>query len=99
MGGHQLLVGGDHALARLQGPGGKVQSDGGPADGLHHDIHLGVVLDHSEVLHKPVRIRAVRKVPHIHDIFQPHQVVHPVVDEAAVGGEHLSHAGAHRPKA
>ncbi len=98
VGSHQLLVRGDHALARFQSPGGEVQGDGGPADGLHHDIHLGVALNGGEVLHEQVRVRAVREVPHVQDIFQPHQVVHPVVDQPAVGGEHLRHAGAYRSK-
>ena len=98
MGGHQLLVGGDHTLARFQRPGGEVQGDGGSANRLHHDVQLGVVLQNGEVLHKQVRIRAVRKVPHVYNIFQPHQIVHPPVDKPAVGGEHLGHAGAHRAK-
>ena len=99
VGGHQLLIGGDHALARFQRPGGKVQRHRGAADSLHYDVHLGVALDDPKVLDEAVPVRAVREIPHIQDIFQPHQILHPLVDQPAVGGEHLCHAGAHSAKA
>ena len=98
VGGHQLLVRGDHALARLQGPGGKVQGDLGAADGLHHDVHLGVVLDDGEVLYKAILIGAVGEIPHVQDVFQAEQIVHPLVNETAVFRQHLGHAGAHSAK-
>ena len=99
VGGHQLLVGGHHALARLQGPLGEVQGHLGAADGLHHHVHLGVVLNDGEVLHKQVLVGAVREVPHIQNIFQADQSVHPLVNDRAVPGEHVRHAGAHGAKA
>ena len=98
VGGHQLLVGGDHALARLQGPLGEVQGHLGAADGLHHHVHLGVVLDHREVLHKQILVGAVREVPHIQNIFQADQTVHPLIDHRAVPGEHICHTGAYGTK-
>ena len=97
-GGHQLLIRGDHALASLQRPSGEVQGDGRPADGLHHDIHLGVVLNDGKVLHKAVCKGAVREVPHIQNILQPDQSARLALDAVLVPGEHLRHAGAHGPK-
>ena len=99
MGGHQLLVGGDHALARLQRPAGKVQGHTGPADGLHHDVHLGVSLDHGKVLHETVRERAVREVPHIQDIFQLDKVVKLTGDAVLMSRQHLGHTGPDSAKA
>ena len=96
--GHQLLVGGYHALARAQGPPGKVQRHARAADSLHHDIHLGVVLDGSEVVDDLIAERAVRKISHIQDIFQPHRGLHLLVDVGAVFGQHLRHTGAHGSK-
>ena len=99
VGGYQLLVGRDHALSGLQGTGGVVQGSAYTADGLHHDAHLGVMLDRREVLDKQILVRALKNIPGPHDVFQPDLVVHPSIDQSAVLGQHLSHTGTHSPEA
>ena len=65
MGGHQLLVGSDHALAGLQGPLGEVQGRAHAADGLHHHGDLRVALDGREVIHEERGEGAVGELPYI----------------------------------
>ena len=91
--GHQLLVGGDHTLARGQGPAGEIQGHLGPADGLHHDVDLWVVLDDAEVMDDLVGEGTVGEVPHVQDILEPNEVVHLFINVRAVGGQHLGHTG------
>ena len=95
---HQLFVRGNHALTRFQGPGSEIQGNLRPADGLHYNIHLRIVLNIGKILHKTVLIGAVGKVPHIQDIFEPHQIVYAMVNEAPVGGKNLRHPRAYRAK-
>ena len=93
VGGHQLLVGGDHALARLQGAGGELQSHLGSADGLHHYVYLGVVLNDGKVLHEAVLKGAVGEIPHVQDVFDLDLAAGAPGNALAVLTEHLGHAG------
>ena len=93
VGGHQLLVGGDHALTRLQGAGGELQSHLGSADGLHHHVHLGVVLNDGKVLHEAVLKGAVGEIPHVQDVFDLDLAAGAPGNALAVLTEHLGHAG------
>ena len=97
--GHQLLVGGHHALSRRQRPAGEVQGHGGPADGLHHDIHGGIVFNDGKVVDHLVPKGAVREVPHIQDVLEPDRRLHLLVDVVGVLGQYFGHAGAHGAKA
>ena len=56
MGGHQLLIGGDHMLSRQQGAAGKFQRGLGSANGLHHQLQLRVVLQDGKILYRFIRI-------------------------------------------
>ncbi len=74
VGGHQLLVRGDHALARVQGAAGIIQRNGGAANGLHHHIHLGVILDDGEIVDDLVGKNAVREVTDVQNILDGHLI-------------------------
>ena len=99
VGGHQFFVGGDHALALLQGPLGEVQRSAHAADGLHDHVDLRVMLDDGEVLHKMLRKGAVGEVPHVQDILDFNELVGFFLDAGAVAGEDLRHTGADHAEA
>ena len=96
---HQLLVGGDHTLACLQGPLGKVQGSAHAADGLHHHLDLRVVLNDGEVLDEAAGEGAVRELPHVQNIFQVDQFICLFVHAGALAGEDFCHTGANYAKA
>ena len=98
MGGHQLLVGTDHALASLQGTLGEVQGSAYAADGLHHHIDLGIVLNDLKVLHEVRCEGTVREIPHVQDIFQLDKIVCFLSDASAVTGDDLCHTRANNAK-
>ena len=97
--GHQLLIGGNHALPGPQRPARIVQGHCGPTDGLHNDIYRLVVFNGRKIMDDLVLKGALRKVAHIQNIFQADGRLHLLVDMFPIFGQHLGHTGPHRAKA
>ncbi len=94
MGGYQLLVGGDDALAPGQGPLRAVIGEAYAAHSLHHHGHLRVVFNNGEVVNHPVGIGVAGKLPQVQDVFQVDLVGHPLGDVLTVFVKNLANTAA-----
>ena len=93
--GHQLFIGGDHALAVFQA--GLYIGIGGlqAAHDLHHNLHLGVVYNLVEILGKDAAVGQAGELPQIQDMLDVDLFLGALGDAVLVGDEHLHHTGPH----
>ena len=95
---HQLLVGGDHVLAGVQGPLRVLVGRLHAADGLHHHPDSMVLLDLREVIRHQLTVGPVLEMPHQNGLHLQ-GLAQLSLDLPGVFRHYLGHAGAHRTKA
>ena len=92
---HQFFVGGNYALARLQGTNGVVQCGSHTTDGLHYNIHFGIVLNCGKIIDKFIRKGTLAKITN-QDVLQANSLAEFLGNTLLMSGQNLSYAGTNR---
>ena len=86
-------------LARLQAASDKLKGDGGAADALGNQLHLGILLDDCKIVDNPVREGTVREIAGVQNIFQFDRLAGFPGQLFPIHGQNFRNAAANRAEA